>query len=232
MLGRGFEAVKGFAGSRTGKVLGAGASTAALMGVSSAANAGDLDAAADVVGGAADLASSVGGMAAKLLRPLNLVLQGTNLVSAARSGDAVEIGGAVGDIGGGTAGALAGGAAGAAIGSVIPVIGTVIGGAIGAAIGGFAGGEGGRWLGEQTASLLGKGDALQKAEQQASTKQIAQTQQVQFAPQIHIAPSPNADSETVASMVMEKLQQMFDQSVTPMPQPTLQGRIDDSMEIS
>ena len=239
LIGSGWNAAKSLADSKAGRLAGYGAGAAALMAVPEVASAGEvMGTASDVVGGLSDLASGLGGMATKLLKPLDILLQGGNLVSVVSSGDALAVGASAGDIVGGAGGMWAGGAAGAAIGSVVPVIGTAIGGAIGAAIGGYTGGEGGGWLGERIAGLFKSDDAgtaLKKADEQIAktqTQNNQQNQQITFAPQITVQAVPGDDAERVANLAMEKLRQMFDQQVVPVVNPSLPGRLDDSMEIT
>ncbi len=252
------------------------ASISATPGASADADSFDLlGTASDVVGGVSDLLGSVGGMATKLLKPLDLVLQVGGLGSAVASGDATEIGSSAGDIVGGAAGMWAGGAAGAAIGSVVPIVGTVIGGAIGAALGGFFGGEAGSWAGEEVAQLVAPTDApaeqvaktsdvtpkahkdylspyerglvnraweenhargesaLKKADKDvAATQRVQQNQQVTFAPQLTVQAAPGADAEHVANLAMDKLKALFDQQLMPALNPSLQNRLDDSLEIT
>lgn len=201
-----------------------------------------------------DVASAVSGAAAKFVRPIGMLVSGARLTEAVANGNATDAGAAVGDIGGGIAGAAAGAAIGTAI---LPVIGT----AVGAIVGGYLGSEGGEWLGENAVALFQSDNAADSAAQkeliatqqsaaekqsvlagtdssplQAIDQQLKQqsqnnTQQVSFAPVINVSAPAGADAEQVANLAMEKIQAMFNGSVLPALNPTLGGRLDDSMEL-
>lgn len=121
---------------------------------------GAAEALSPVVEGAGKILSPVGGMLkgggkllGKTFGPLAAIALGLpELVGAAETGDAKQIGGATGSIAGGFGGAAAGTAAGAALGSIVPGLGTALGGIVG----GILGAMGGDWLGEKTGEYLGE----------------------------------------------------------------------------
>jgi hypothetical protein len=89
------------------------------------------------------------GRAGRVVRPIGVVMDAVNVVSAFRAdGNRVgeNTGRAASGLVGGAGGAWAGAAAGAAIGSVVPGVGTVIGGIVGGIVGGLAGDAAGRGL--------------------------------------------------------------------------------------
>ncbi|SJN56989.1 Phage-related minor tail protein [Vibrio ruber DSM 16370] len=98
------------------------------------------------------------GLGRKLFRPLDMALNGVELVSAIAKGNPKKIAGKAGDLLGGMGGAASGAMAGAAIGSVVPILGTAVGGLIGSVVGGLGGSEVGRWLGDTVGSLFGASD--------------------------------------------------------------------------
>lgn len=78
----------------------------------------------------------------------------------------------------------------------------------------------------------GEPSALQQVQQQAAQQpqQLVQNQQISFTPQITIN-APGSDAQRIAQVVRTQLQEMFNTSVMPALNPTLGGRLDDSMEI-
>lgn len=125
----------------------ANAADLALMGSDAVSMAGEAANTLPLKG----MMAGVAGMAGKVFKPLNIMLQGAALASTIDNGNAEDIGSTAGDMAGG----LGGAALGAAIGTaVLPGIGTAIGGLIG----GLGGGELGEWLGGKIGSLFASDD--------------------------------------------------------------------------
>ncbi|EOD9110293.1 phage tail tape measure protein [Vibrio parahaemolyticus] len=218
-----------FSGNKWGKraaVLGGGT---ALSMMTSSANAADLALmGADAVTIAGDamealplkgMMAGAAGMAGKMFKPLNVMLQGAALTSAINNGNAEEIGSTAGDMAGGLGGAALGATIGTAI---LPGIGTAIGGAIG----GLAGGEIGDWIGSKIGGLFSSDDKP-KAEIKAEDKltippavdklpspesvanKVTQnnSRQIVFNPQITIPPSSGnqANDEAMVNKLVERL---------------------------
>lgn len=121
----------------------ANAGDMAMMGADAATMVGDVASVAPLKG----VVAGIAGVAGKLVKPLNIMLQGAALTSAIQNGTAEEIGGTAGDMAGGLSGAALGAAIGTAI---LPGVGTVIGGVAGS----LAGGELGEWIGTKAATLF------------------------------------------------------------------------------
>jgi hypothetical protein len=191
----------------------------ALSMLATSANASDLAmAGADAVSMAGDTISSLplkgalatgAGMLGKVVRPLNIVMQGAALTSAIGNSDSKEIGTTAGDMVGGLGGAAAGAALGTAI---FPGIGTLIGGAIG----GLAGSEFGSFLGGKIGNLFssdGEGslpevvDKLPSPEKLASSVSQNSTKHIVFSPQITIPPSSGnkANDEEMVNRLVERM---------------------------
>lgn len=140
--------------SKWGRLLGLTGIAGGLAAFPSLANASEMGEIAlagadtvDLLHGATGLLPKAGKVAGKLIRPLSFAMDAVDLAGAVRTGNAMDIGGSIGDMSGG----LGGMAAGAALGSMfLPGIGTALGGALG----GFAGSELGRWFGEKVAGLF------------------------------------------------------------------------------
>ncbi|MGK2740529.1 hypothetical protein ACSHT0_06505 [Tepidicaulis sp. LMO-SS28] len=140
--------------------------------------------------------------------PLALGLGAVDLVGAARSGNAEE----VGRSGGGLAGALGGAAAGAAIGSIVPIIGTTIGGILGGILGGF----GGEWLGGTIGKAVGGAPETNAASATpvaasaaaASSAPAAQAalRPVQVTNQITVHAAPGMDEDTLVRKIMQRME--------------------------
>lgn len=147
--------------SRAGRGAGLLGLGAGLMMLPKGAEASEMvQEVADIGGDTASVLASagktVGHVAGKVIRPLGMISAGSELYGAAKTGDAVMMGGAAGDIAGSIGGGWAGAAAGAALGSVVPVIGTAVGAAVGGALGAWGGGELGNVLGEQLGKWFSK----------------------------------------------------------------------------
>lgn len=140
--------------SKWGRLLGLTGIAGGLAAFPSLANASEMGEIAlagadtvDLLHGATGLLPKAGKVAGKLIRPLSFAMDAVDLAGSVRTGNAMDIGGSIGDMSGG----LGGMAAGAALGSMfLPGIGTALGGALG----GFAGSELGRWFGEKVAGLF------------------------------------------------------------------------------
>ena len=192
----------------------ANASDIALMGADAASVAGSAMDALPIRGAL----SGAAGMAGKVLRPLNVALQGAALTSAISNEDSVGIGETVGDMTGGLGGAALGAAIGTAI---LPGIGTVIGGALG----GIAGGEVGEWIGGSIGSWFSDEDEEPKIKSEKKltipsevnklpspetvSKSLTQnnSQQVVFSPQITMPASTGnrAYDEDMINKLVERL---------------------------
>lgn len=235
LVSGGWDAAKGLMSRHKGAAAKVGIGAGAMM-LPSMASADVLGLASDTVGTVSDLTGGLGGLAAKVLKPVDWMLQAGNLFGALTGGDAVDIGGSLGDIVGGAGGMMGGAAAGAALGSVVPVVGTALGGAVGAALGGLAGGEGGSWLGEMIGGWFKdeKNESpLKQAKQQiaeagAKGQPVQDNRQISFSPTIQIPPMPGADAQEVAEVVMQRLREEF----VPMMEGSLSGRLDDSLEVT
>ncbi|MGL5372613.1 MAG: phage tail tape measure protein [Plesiomonas shigelloides] len=152
---------------RRGKMRGIGKGFG-LLGVGMGAgfaSSGALAGTADMLADGADLAGeahdvlNIGGplmqRVRKIIKPVDLLLSGTALASAAASGDQKQMGSMAGNIAGGAAGGWAGASAGAAFGTLIfPGIGTAVGGALGGIGGSMLGGDIGSEIGEKLAASV------------------------------------------------------------------------------
>ncbi|ENI8058102.1 phage tail tape measure protein [Vibrio vulnificus] len=200
----------------------ANAADLALMGADAATMAGDAMGALPLKG----MMAGAAGVAGKVFKPLNIMLQGAALTSAINNGSAEEIGSTAGDMAGGLGGAALGATIGTAI---LPGIGTVIGGALG----GLAGGEVGDWLGSKVGGWFSdNGDQAEtkpdlqtkiKAEDKLAVPPIvdklpspesvankvtqSSSRQIVFSPQITIPPSSGneANDEAMVNKLVERL---------------------------
>ncbi|MCV6590496.1 MAG: phage tail tape measure protein [Marinobacterium sp.] len=87
---------------------------------------------------------------------------------------------------------------------------------------------------EETGSVI-TGSGLQKIHQEIqhanSSKQTRDEKVVNFQPNITINVQPGSNAEQIAELALQKMQELMTTQLLPALNPTLSGRLDDSMEI-
>lgn len=178
----------------------ANAGDLAMAGANGISMAGDAINSLPLTGALASGASVLG----KVVRPLNVMMQGAALTSAIGNGNSKDVGGTAGDMVGGLGGAALGAAIGTAL---LPGLGTLIGGAMG----GLAGGEVGGWIGEGVGSWFSDDkitkDKLPSPESVSKSVQAGNSRQIVFSPVITIESSSGnkVSDEAMVNSLVERM---------------------------